>query len=123
MAEKKYPRISFREKIKDIKNNVEKASQKTLDIYRNAIKVLQGKNEKTAEKIIESSERMDDILYGVEKACINLIATEQPLASDLRFIESCIKIGTHLKRVGYLSADIAEAVAEMKGKEKKIPKK
>ena len=36
---------------------------------------------------------------------------------DLRFIEACIKVGSHLKRIGSLSVNIAEAAKNLKGEE------
>ena len=55
---------------------------------------------------------MDDVIDGmeedIEKRCIDLLALQSPMASDLRFISSSLKVITDLERIGDYATDIAK---------------
>jgi len=119
--EKKYPRILFRKRLKDLRKDVEKMAQKTLETHKKSTNLLFDFDKKRMEEVISASKEIDDMVFNLERKCISLIAAEQPVAKDLRFIETCIKVGSHLKRIGYLAADIAEYSGNIKDEE--IPKK
>ena len=57
---------------------------------------------------------MDIYGYEIERSCIRFIAVEQPLASDLLYVESSIRVMSHIKRIAYLCRNIAEACNEIK---------
>ncbi|MDD3453917.1 MAG: phosphate signaling complex protein PhoU [Methanobacteriales archaeon] len=119
--EKKYPRILFRKRLKDLRKDVEKIAQKTLETHKKSTNLLFDFDEKRKEEVVSASKEINDMVFNLERKCISLIAAEQPVAKDLRFIEACIKVGSHLKRIGYLAADIAEYSENIKDEE--IPKK
>ncbi len=119
--EKKYPRILFRKRLKELRKDVEKLAQKTLETHKKATTLFVEFDDTIKDEVISSSKEIDNMVFDLERKCISLIAAEQPVAKDLRFIESCIKVGSHLKRIGYLAADIAEYSENMK--DEKIPKK
>ena len=48
-----------------------------------------------------------------EEECVRLIALRQPLAGDLRFITTTMKITTDLERMGDLAVNIAERALEL----------
>ncbi|MBE2899717.1 phosphate transport system regulatory protein PhoU [Methanothermobacter thermautotrophicus] len=119
--EKKYPRILFRKRLKDLRKDMEEVSQKTLKTHKLAVDLLMEYDDEKKEKVIKNSRTIDDMVFNLERKAISLIAAEQPVAGDLRFIEACIKVGSHLKRIGYLAANIAEAAEKLKDEE--IPRK
>ncbi|MGB9869992.1 phosphate signaling complex PhoU family protein, partial [Methanothermobacter sp.] len=119
--EKKYPRILFRKKLKDLRKDMEEVSQKTLKTHKIAVDLLMEYDDDKKEKVIKNSKIIDEMVFHLERKSISLIASEQPVARDLRFIEACIKVGSHLKRIGYLAANIAEAAEKLKDEE--IPRK
>ncbi len=119
--EKKYPRILFRKRLKDLRKDMEEVSQKTLKTHKLAVDLLMEYDEEKKEKVIKNSRAIDDMVFNLERKAISLIAAEQPVAGDLRFIEACIKVGSHLKRIGYLAANIAEAAEKLKDEE--IPRR
>lgn len=49
----------------------------------------------------------------MESSCIWFIAIEQPVASDLMYIESSIRIISHIKRISHLFYNIAESSKEL----------
>jgi phosphate transport system protein len=64
-----------------------------------------------AAEVIESDNRIDDKEVEVEEECLKLLALHQPVAIDLRFIITCLKVNNDLERMGDLSVNIAERAA------------
>ncbi|MBN1782890.1 phosphate signaling complex protein PhoU [bacterium] len=73
-----------------------------------AVKSLQERDEKTAQKVIDSDQEIDDMEVDLEEECLKLLALHQPVATDLRFIVAVLKINNDLERIGDLAVNIAE---------------
>ena len=67
-----------------------------------------------AEKVIENDDLVDDLQKEIEDKCIRLIATQQPLAHDLRTIFTTTKIVTDLERIADHAVDIAKIAIRLK---------
>ncbi|MDP1553007.1 MAG: phosphate signaling complex protein PhoU [Methanobacteriaceae archaeon] len=119
--DKRYPRILFRKRLKDLRKEMEDIGQKTIQVHKNAAEVFIEYDEEMAKKVVDDSKKVDAMVFNLERKCISIIAAEQPVARDLRFIEACIKVGSHLKRIAYLAANITDASENIK--DEKIPKK
>ncbi|CAB1245835.1 Phosphate-specific transport system accessory protein PhoU [Ruminococcaceae bacterium BL-6] len=61
-----------------------------------------------ADQIANSDDEIDRTEHRIEKVCMNLIAMQQPVASDLRMIAACLKILTDIERVADQCADICD---------------
>lgn len=73
-----------------------------------AMAALQSPDEKLAVRVIENDRTIDQLEMDIEKACIQLIALEQPLARDLRQVSASLRIIADLERIGDYSVDIAK---------------
>lgn len=62
-----------------------------------------------AREVITGDDIIDRLRYEIENNCIRLIATQQPMARDLRVIVTGIKILLNLERMGDHAVDIARA--------------
>ena len=112
--DKEYPRISFKNRINNVKDEAEKIGQMVIESHREAITLLSDYDEKIAEEVIDKSKEIDEEIFDLERRCIKFIAVEQPVAGDLMFIESTIRINSHLKRIAYLAANMAELAVLIK---------
>jgi len=70
---------------------------------------LQNRDLTLAKQIIADDEKINHKRFDIEEKCIQLIATQQPMASDLRIIVSALNIITELERIG----DYAEGNAKI----------
>jgi phosphate transport system protein len=68
-----------------------------------------------AEKIIEGDKVIDQMEYDIENMCLKLIATQQPIARDLRKISTGFKIITDLERMADHSVSIAKITKRLAG--------
>jgi phosphate transport system protein len=80
---------------------VEDATAKSVD-------ALTRSDVKLADEIIEGDDIVDDLCVRVETNCLNLLALQQPMASDLRTIASMLDIIIDLERIGDHACDIAQ---------------
>jgi phosphate transport system protein len=63
-----------------------------------------------AEDVIQSDVRINELRFKVEEACVELIATQQPAASDLRKVIAAIHLAVEMERMGDHAAGIAKTV-------------
>jgi phosphate transport system protein len=63
-----------------------------------------------AQKIIDTDLEIDEMEVEVEEECLKILALHQPVAVDLRFIVTAIKINNDLERIGDQAVNIAERV-------------
>ncbi|HEX3019215.1 MAG TPA: phosphate signaling complex protein PhoU [Chitinispirillaceae bacterium] len=61
-----------------------------------------------AEKVIKNDDNIDQMEIDVEEECLKILALHQPVAVDLRFIVSVLKLNSDLERIGDLAVKIAE---------------
>ena len=73
-----------------------------------AIQALSERNEILAERVIASDDVVDRLDIDIEAECLRLIAQQQPVARDLRFIGTAMKVITDLERIGDHAVDIAK---------------
>lgn len=80
------------------------------DRVRMAAKAIEERDVSTAQKIIDSDWEIDEMEVEVEEECLKILALHQPVAVDLRFIVTAIKINNDLERIGDQAVNIAERV-------------
>lgn len=80
------------------------------EMVRVAIEALQERDAARAERVIERDEAVDAAEMEIDDLAISLLALQQPMARDLRFITMAMKISNDLERVGDHAVNIAEEV-------------
>jgi phosphate transport system protein len=80
---------------------------------RDAIWALRERRAPLAQSVIEGDRRIDLLEVELEEECLKLLALHQPMADDLRFLASCLKINNDLERVGDLATNIAERALDL----------
>jgi len=83
---------------------------------RDSIHAFLKRDEKLAHGIIEKDTEIDQMEVEVEEECLKILALHQPVAIDLRYIVSVLKINNDLERIGDLASNIAERVCYLGNK-------
>jgi len=73
-----------------------------------SIKALKDRSETLAQDVIDNDDAVDHAEVALEEQCLKVLALHQPVAGDLRFIVSTLKINNELERVADLAVNIAE---------------
>jgi len=78
-----------------------------------SIESLKDRDKLLAQEVIQNDKKIDDLELSVDEKCIDLIARYQPMAGDLRFITTGMKINAELERIADLAVDISQWVLEL----------
>jgi phosphate transport system protein len=78
------------------------------DSFWQAVKSIRNRDVRLAEKVVDSDIEIDQMEVKVEEECLKILALHQPVAIDLRFIITALKINSDLERIGDLAVNIAE---------------
>lgn len=80
-----------------------------------AMQALEGLNGPLAQKIVKADPELNRLEERIADLGAKLIATQQPVAKDLRRILVALKISSDLERMGDLSVDIAKVALRLEG--------
>jgi phosphate transport system protein len=83
---------------------------------RDAIEALTEGSLEKARAVIANDEEIDRLENQIEEEAIQLLALEQPVAVDLRFLVGVLKINSDLERIGDHAVNIAEGAERLVGR-------
>jgi phosphate transport system protein len=98
----------FHEEMEALKSQLVAMSGIAEESVRLAVEALLDRDAGKAQVVVERDEQLDELELRVDDLAINLLALQQPMARDLRFITAAMKIGNDLERVGDHAVNIAE---------------
>ena len=103
----------FVEELEELKAKLlEEASLVEAQIYRSITAVVE-KDDSLASDVLKTEARINQIEIEIDDAAVSLLALQQPMAADLRFIISAIKINNDLERMGDLAVNIAQRAVSL----------
>ncbi len=111
---------SLNEKILQLSNLVDIAIEK-------AMSSLNTRNVAEAREVLAGDQMANDLRYEIEDEALHILATQQPMAGDLRRVIAAIHIAVELERMGDHAAGISSLVTRMEGEDEidslhKLPK-
>ncbi len=80
------------------------------DRVRKACSVVHSEDIQLAREIIASDWEIDEMEIEIEEDCLKIMALYQPVAKDLRFLITVIKVNNEMERIGDYAAQIAKRV-------------
>lgn len=98
----------FQEELELLKSHLVAMSGIAEESVRVAVEALIERNSEKAQDVLIRDEKLDELELTIDDLAINLLALQQPMARDLRFITAAMKIGNDLERVGDHAVNIAE---------------
>lgn len=87
------------------------------ETVRDASKAVQSRDIVLAESVIRREGETDAMEVDVEEECLKVLALNQPVAVDLRYIIGMLKINHDMERIGDLAQHIAERAIDLAGRE------
>jgi phosphate transport system protein len=78
-----------------------------------AVSSLKERREELAKKVFNAEENINLLDVEIDKLSLRLLALRQPMAVDLRFITSAMRIASELERIGDQSVNIAQRALEL----------
>ena len=105
----------FHEQLAALKQRLLDMSERAEALIGLAIESLQERDESKADAVINGDGELDSMELEIEQLAVELLATQQPMARDLRFIVSAIRVTSDLERVGDHAVNIAQASQRLIG--------
>ncbi|MFP4623021.1 MAG: phosphate signaling complex protein PhoU [Gemmatimonadota bacterium] len=100
----------FEEEMDRLKESLVRMAGLAEEQVATAVESLLGRDMERAMTVVTMDGDMDQLELAVDEQVISLLALQQPMARDLRFITMAMKIGNDLERVGDHAVNIADAV-------------
>ena len=105
----------FSEQLEDLRRNLILMGGEVERQIQHAIEALTEVDEKKAADVIASDAEIDRMEMVIEEQAVHLLALQQPVAVDLRFLVAALKINNDLERIGDHAVNIAEGAERLAG--------
>ena len=102
-------RAAFQQHLREIENDVRTMGNMVVKAIDRAIEALKKRDLTLARQIIADDAQVNKQRFSIEDKCVELISTQQPVASDLRLVVAALSIIIELERIG----DYAEGIAKI----------
>jgi len=103
-------RAVFHKKLREIQDDILAMGSMVSKAMLRSIDALKNRDLELARQIIADDQKINGKRFEIEEKCIQLIATQQPMASDLRTIIAILNITTEIERIGDYAVGIARIV-------------
>jgi phosphate transport system protein len=102
-------REAYHQELKKLEDEISEMARTVAGTVKASILALKLRDNETAKRIITGDIHINRKRFDIEEKCLLLIATQQPMAGDLRIIAAIMSIATELERIG----DYAEGIAKI----------
>src|SRR5246127_1068038 len=108
-------RIRFHRKLDDLKERLLVMAGMAEQAIQRAVEAYRVRDISLCDLVVRSEISINSFEREIDQMALDLLAMEQPMAIDLRFILAVIKINADIERVGDAAVNIAERVRDMQG--------
>jgi phosphate transport system protein len=103
----------FEQELEQLKGKLLEMSALVEAAVQRSVAAVTQKDRSAAEQVLRDEARINALEMEIDEFAINLLATQQHLAADLRLVVAALKINTDLERMGDLSASIAQRAVSL----------
>jgi len=104
------------QELKELNKDILKMGALAEEAIYKSVEALKNRDKEMARSVIDNDANIDKLELAVDEKCIDLIARYQPMAKDLRFITTGMKINSELERIADIAVDIAQRTLEIADK-------
>lgn len=108
-------RLTFHEELDGIRDDMIRLAAHVSEAVQGATEALIANDLELAQSVIRGDDVLDLISLEIEERCFNLIALQQPMASDMRSIVTAMKLSGEYERSGDLAVNICKALRRIYG--------
>ncbi|MBL8959598.1 MAG: phosphate signaling complex protein PhoU [Gemmatimonadetes bacterium] len=103
----------FHDQLSTLKQRLLDMSARAEELVELAVDALLSRDKDAADQVIQRDREIDLLEVEVETLAIELLALQQPMARDLRFLIGAIKVSSDLERVGDHAVNIAQSALRL----------
>jgi len=104
-----HTRGTLERELEHIRSNILRMGSQVENAIERSIEALKNRDTQLAQQVINDDEEINKLRFTIEEQCLELIATQQPAATDLRVVIAATHIAVELERM----ADHAEGTATL----------
>ena len=101
------------QELKEIRERLLELEHRVASAIERAVEALTNQDVAAAQRIVQEDQSINDLRYEIEDLCVTVIATQQPVASDLRMVIAVTHIAVEMERMADHAAGIATLVTRM----------
>jgi phosphate transport system protein len=113
MSEREHTSKQFEQQLRTLKDKLLLMGHHAEKMISDSIQALVERRPSLADDVIKSDDELDQLELGIDNLCYQILALEQPVARDLRFIATALKIVRDIERIGDIAVNIAERATEL----------
>ena len=106
-------RKSFQDALDELRIDVIRLAALTTEAIGAGTQAFLDADLAAAEQVIENDDDIDDLTHAIEDSCYQLLARQQPMASDLRTVVSVLRIVHELERSADLMVNVAKTTRRL----------
>jgi phosphate transport system protein len=103
----------FDEELENLHKDILKMAIMAQEAIYKSVEALKNRDMAQAKEVITADDKIDALELMIDEKCIDLIARHQPMAGDLRFITTGMKVNAELERIADLAVDISQRVLQV----------
>jgi phosphate transport system protein len=113
MPKREHTSKQYERQLRDLQDKLNLIGRKAESAISDAMRALLERSAPLARQVIAQDDQLDELEVEIDKICLEMLIREQPVASDLRFITTAMKIVANLERVGDNGVSIARRALEI----------
>src|SRR5579884_122731 len=113
MPDREHTSKHYEQQLRLLKDKLLLMSHQAEQMIADAIRALTERRPSVAQEVIARDDTLDRLEVEIDNLCYQILALEQPVARDLRFIATALKIVRDIERIGDTAVNIAERAQEL----------
>ncbi len=113
MTEREHTSKQYEAQLRTLKEKLLLIGHRAETAIADATRALIDRKPSLAQRVIDEDDQVDQLEVEIDDLCFELLAREQPVASDLRFITTAMKIVGDIERIGDNGVNIARRALEI----------
>ena len=106
-------RIEFHESLDELRDDIIRLGAMTVEMIGKGTAAMLEQDLHAAQQIIDADDAIDMLEITIEESCYRMLALQQPMARDLRFIICCLRLANELERSADLMVNVCKASRRM----------
>jgi phosphate transport system protein len=103
----------FEDELEALSEKVQRLGGLAEEAIRKSVASLLDRDSNLAREVIDGDEEADRLELEIDHVCMEILARHQPIAKDLRFVTTALKITPDLERIADLAANLALRAIEL----------
>ena len=113
MPDREHTSKHYEHQLRLLKDKLLLMSHQAEQMISDSMRALAERRPSLADEVISRDDTLDHLEVEIDTLCYEILALEQPVASDLRFIATALKIVRDIERIGDTAVNIAERAREL----------